>query len=188
MTVYPTGIMAKINMGLSRVNIRINIFTYTLFVMFSRTQQLNGIMSRLPNGNHVIFFDSIDCDLNKLKEMWLPIQKRHNLSNCYILSDKENSFRIWCFNQVSFQELLIILLEAKPLMDWSFYVWTVNRGYATIRTSNKVNREQQKIIDVLESYYISMPMALKQITNKVIYETGIEKRGLNILLGDKING
>jgi hypothetical protein len=71
-------------------------------------------------------------------------------------------------------------------MDYNFFYWTVSRGKATLRTSNKVNREPQKIVAVLESYPVSFDE--NELWEKVTYDTGTEKRGINILLGDTVNG
>ena len=58
--------------------------------------------------------------------------------------------------------------------------WTVKRGKATLRTSSKKNRAPQKVVTVLKSYPVSFPSSCE----KVIYDTGLKKRGLNVLLGD----
>ena len=167
-----------------RLNFRMKLGEYTFFGMVSKTQTLEGLTSIQSDGKHIIMFDSKDnCDLNKLKECWERIQQKYGLSNVFIVSDKEGSYRIWCYTHVSFDILLKILLDAYDLMDWNFFYWTVTRSKATLRTSNKKNREPQKIVAVLESY----PAIFNEneLWEKVTYDTGTEKRGINILLGDK---
>ena len=176
MTVYP-----KLP---RRINVRIKKFGFTVFIMLSKTQTLEGLTSIQSDGKHIIMFDSKDnCDLNELKECWKRIQQKYGLSNVFIVSDKEGSYRIWCYTHVSFDILLKILLDAYDLMDWNFFYWTVTRGKATLRISNKKNSEPQKIVAVLESY----PAIFNEneLWEKVTYDTGTEKRGINILLGDK---
>jgi len=56
----------------------------------------------------------------------------------------------------------------------------VSRSKATLRISNKKNREPQKIVSVLESYFVPIPKSCQY----VIYDTGIQKRGLTVLLGE----
>jgi hypothetical protein len=63
-------------------------------------------------------------------------------------------------------------------MDWNFFWWTVARGKATLRTGNKKDRPPQKIVSVLESY----PVPIPETWERVIYDTGMEKRGKNIFL------
>ena len=181
MTVYPK--LPK------RINIRIKKFNYTLFVMLSKTQTLEGVTSLQSDGKHIIMFDSIDdCNLNELKKVWKRIQQKYGLSDVFIVSDKEGSYRVWCFTHVKFNVLIHILTEDDVfnLMDYNFFYWTVSRGKATLRTSNKVNREPQKIVAVLESYPVSFDE--NELWEKVTYDTGTEKRGINILLGDTVNG
>jgi hypothetical protein len=43
------------------------------------------------------------------------------------------------------------------------------------------NRLKQELVSVLESY----PMPIPELPEMVISDTGIEKRGLSILLGDE---
>jgi uncharacterized Fe-S cluster-containing protein len=74
----------------------------------------------------------------------------------------------------------LISLKALPFLDWNFFHCTVERGKATLRTSNKKNRKPQKIVSVLSSYSVSIPESCQ----KVVYDTGVEKRGTTILLGD----
>jgi hypothetical protein len=95
------------------------------------------------------------------------------------LNFPEKSFRGWCFAQVDFKTLLKILLDV-DFLDWNFFWWTVKRGKATLRTSNKKNRAPQRLVSVLRSY--SVPIL--ELCEKVLYDTGVEKRGTTILLGD----
>jgi hypothetical protein len=126
-------------------------------------------------------FDSKDnCALHKLEEKFREIQNKYSLSDIFIVSDKEGSYRIWCFTKVKFVTLLKILLDAHDFLDWNFFYWTVARGKATLRTNNKKNRPPQKIVSVLYSYPVPIPESYQ----RVIYDTGVEKRGLSILLGD----
>jgi hypothetical protein len=72
---------------------------------------------------------------------------------------------------------IIILTE---FLDWNFFYWTVTRGKATLRTNNKKNRASQRVVSVLKSYPDSFPSSCE----KVVYDTGLAKRGLTVLLGD----
>ena len=58
----------------------------------------------------------------------------------------------------------------------------MKRKKATLRTNSKKGRAKQKIVCVLWSYPV--PILMKQI-ERVDYDTGVEKRGLSILLGDE---
>jgi hypothetical protein len=82
-------------------------------------------------------------------------------------------------SRVDFKTYLKILLETKYL-DWNFFYWTVERGKATLRTSNKQNRTPQKIVSILRSYPCPIPIKFE----RVFYDTGVEKKGFTIKLGD----
>ncbi|MBS7631683.1 hypothetical protein KEJ47_09000, partial [Candidatus Bathyarchaeota archaeon] len=103
----------------------------------------------------------------------------HRLSDIYIVSDAEQSYRGWCFSCRPWREYLIILLETDYL-DYNFFYWTVRRGSATLRISDKAGREPQKVVAFLQGYEATeVPERLVH----VIYDTGMEKRGRVISLG-----
>jgi len=106
--------------------------------------------------------------------------RKFHLSHIYITSDLEGSYRVWCYSKVDFKRYLEILLKTK-FLDWNFFYWTVVRGKATLRTSNKQNRPPQKVVGILQSYSVPFPESCE----KVVYDTGIEKRGTSVLLGGR---
>jgi hypothetical protein len=66
------------------------------------------------------------------------------------------------------------------LLDYNFFWWTVKQGKATLRVNNKVGRAKQETVSVLKSYSVPFPKSVE----KVVYDTGIEKRGLTVFLGE----
>jgi hypothetical protein len=164
-----------------RFNFRIHKFNRTLFVMYSDTQTLEGVTSLLKSGKHIIMWDLEDCSLDEAKETLRNVQKKYNLADIYIVSDAERSYRAWCYSFVDFKTLLHILLDTDHL-DYIFFYYTVKRRKATLRTNSKKGRVKQKIVCVLWSY--PMPIIRNNI-ERVDYDTGLEKRGLSILLGER---
>jgi hypothetical protein len=162
-----------------RFNLRIAKFGITFFVMLAHTQTLEGITSLQKNGKHIVMFDLENCTLEQAEETLRKVQVKYNLSDIFIVSDAENSFRGWCFSEVDFKILLKIVLDVEYL-DWNFFYYTVKRKKATLRTNNKRNRAPQKTVSVLHSYFAPIPDTCEEVT----YDTGIQKRGLSILLGD----
>ena len=63
----------------------------------------------------------------------------------------------------------------------NFFYWTVNKGEATLRANSKKNRPKQKLVSTLYSYPVPVPNKYKG----AFYDTGVEKRGLTIFLGEK---
>jgi hypothetical protein len=154
----------------------------TFFLMLSTTQTLHGVMSKLSNGKHYLFFDLEKTTLKDVKDYLGIAQNIFGLSNIYIVSDKEGSYRAYCFNQVTFYQWLhIITFLPEKMVDWSFIFWSTARGQATLRTAKKIGREKQHAVAVLESYYLPIPEKLAFVE----YDTGIHKQGINILLGEK---
>ena len=161
-----------------RLNFRLKIRGLTFFGMLAHTQTLEGITSLQKNGKHYVFWDLEFKTLKQVKETLSRIQLLYKLSNIYVTSDIDCSYRAWCFSEVSFNKLLHILIDTEGL-DYSFFYYTVKRKKATLRVSNKRNREPQKIVAVLPSYYYP----ISNCVEKVIYDTGTEKKGKCLLIG-----
>jgi hypothetical protein len=123
--------------------------------------------------------DKKKYDLNQIKEFLRKIQQKYDLSNIYILSDKEGSYRAWCFSQVEFPTYIRILADSLEIIDYNFFYWMVHQSKSTLRISPKIDRPQQKVIAVLESFYLPLPFDLLE---KAIYDTGLDKVGIYVKL------
>jgi hypothetical protein len=150
--------------------------------MISDTQTVNGVTSKVvtePEEKHLHypFWDLENCTLKQAEEALRKVQREFSLSHIYISSDAEGSYRAWCFDHVPFKTYLLILLKTEYL-DWNFFHWTADRGKATLRVGSKKGRLPQKCVCVLESYPHPFPKRMQ----KVEYDTGVEKEGINILL------
>lgn len=163
-----------------RNQIKIKIGTITFFVMLSETQTLEGLTSLLPNGKHIPLWDiEGNTSLPEAEQKLREIQSKYNLSDIYIVSDKRASYRGWCFTEVASKTLIQILADSLDIIDYNFFYWTIFRGKATLRVNNKQDRPSQRIVSVLASY----PAPIPPVMEHVVYDTGLEKRGITILLG-----
>ena len=167
-----------------RANFRVKLFNYNMFFMLSHTQTIEGITSLLPNGLHNPFFDIEGCSLEKAEFELGKIQVSYGLPDIYLTSDIERSFRSWCFGQVKFTNYLRMQLDLidAGILDYNFFWWTVKQSKATLRLSCKRNRPKQECISVLKSY--SVPFQDLGLRERVIYDTGVQKRGLTVFLGE----
>jgi len=153
----------------------------SILILFAITQKLHGITSLVPNsgGKHIILGDVENCTLEQVIEESRFVQKKYGLSNIYIKSDAENSFRVWCFSLVDYKTLLKILLDFEHL-DMVFFVYTVRRNKASLRDSEKNGRPPETVVAILGSYWMQIPDYIEE----VFYDTGVVKRGLAISLGE----
>jgi hypothetical protein len=93
------------------------------------------------------------------------------------------AYRAWCFSKVNFETFLKILLDSLSILDYNFFYYTVKCRKATLRTGSKKDRPTQKVVSVLKSYAVSIPFG-DCVVEKVVYDTGLKKRGVSLLLGD----
>ena len=150
--------------------------------MLSHTQTLEGVTSLIPDDpQHYVFWDIEKTALKEDEETLRKIQQKYNLPHIYIVSDTKGSYRAWCFAKVPFKTLLSILVDSLDIIDYSFFYYTVKRKKATLRTSSKKGRRRQKVVSVLESYFMPFPTWME----KVIYDTGLVKKGVSVLLGER---
>jgi hypothetical protein len=167
-----------------RINLRIKVLDWTFFMMLAKTQTLEGVTSCCfdengkSDGMHFPMWDLERCTLEEAYESLRSVHEKYGLGDIFMVSDKIGSYRAWCFTRVPLKTYLHILLDTEHL-DWNFFYWTVHRGKATLRTSNKQGREPQKVVKVLSGSPEIFPTRVEQ----VLYDTGVEKRGNNILLG-----
>lgn len=168
----------------TRLNFLFKFRNVTFYGMISASQSLEGIMSRVSDnpkgGLHIILLDLEGCELPKVIEALKEIQRKYQLSDFWITSDAPKSFRAWCFSVRPWTTYLRIMLDLIDggILDYNFFFWSVKRGSATLRTSNKVNRQPQEVVAYLPSPFekASVPEKL----TKVVYDTGLEKRGLTL--------
>jgi hypothetical protein len=154
----------------------------TFFAMLSEIQTLEGVTSLQSDGSHIVMWDLENCTLEEAEKILREVQTRHCLSHIFIVSDCAGSYRAWCFSRVSYETLLSILVDSLGILDYSFFYYTVKRRKATLRTGEKKGRSAQKLVSVLRSFTCPIPTR-GCLVEKVVYDTGLEKRGVSLLLG-----
>lgn len=165
-----------------RFNVRIKLGNITAFLMLSSSQSLEGVTSLQEDGLHTPFFDVENCSLNECVCALKELQISYNLSDVFVTSDLDRSFRVWCFCHVKYTDYLRMQLDLLDtgILDYNFYWWTVKQGKSTLRTGCKAGRDRQKVVAFLPSYAVMFPKKCE----KVLYDTGIQKRGLTVFLGE----
>jgi len=161
-----------------RLNIRWKFRGFTFFCTISKHQTLGGLGSCVNWEKHLhnIFWDLEICTLKQAIQTLQKVQKEFKLGDIYITSDYKKSYRGWCFSVRKWLEYLHILLHTKHI-DYGFWIWTIRRGEATLRNTDKKDRQMQNIVAILEGYEkTQLPEKFKVIN----YDTGIQKKGILI--------
>jgi len=163
-----------------RFNFRVKLRQFTVFIMMSHTQTLEGVTSRVGKNEHLIFWDLENCSLAEAESKLGQIQKEFKLGNIFVTSDAQRSYRAWCFSKRSWIEYMHILIHTFPFLDYGFWVWTVRRGASTLGISNKEGRPPQRVVSFLKGYEET---GIPESMVHVIYDTGLEKRGKVVKIG-----
>lgn len=130
---------------------RKRIGKYLIYGFITKTEDVTGITSYVDNEKnhlHYVLWDFDNVPLDEIIKELNTVAIMFELNNIVIMSDKKGSYRAFSPNKVEFRTLLRILLYT-DFVDWNFIKWTMRRGYATIRMSQKQYREKPKIVDIL---------------------------------------
>jgi len=167
-----------------RINLLLKFRNVTFFAMISATQTLEGVTSKVSEdnhgGKHIILLDlepKVNPSLEKVIDALRKVQLAYSLGDFWLTSDAEGSYRAWCFSTRPWTTYLRIMLDLIDygVLDYNFFFWSIKRGEATLCCSNKLNRPRQKVVAFLGGFESAeIPAKLKH----VIYDTGVEKRGV----------
>lgn len=135
-------------------------------------QRMKGITSKTGReGYHYILLDYDNTPFYIAKESLEKLMVKYSIDGFVIFSDKEDSFRLFSDTIVDFKQLLRIMLDAEGL-DRMFFKWTVIRGYATIRISDKKNRlKKNNIVGAIGKANIDFA---REKLKFIEYETDLE--------------
>jgi hypothetical protein len=163
--------MSKLN----RLNFRIVIRNITIFFMIAKTQTLEGITSKVDKDQHIILWDLDNCNLSEAISSLTRTQDKYDLSDIAIFSDRDNGYCAICYTVVPFMRMLRILVDT-DYIDEGFIGYTAKRFKATLRTRRKDGRGKMEIKYIIKSFPTRAPDKLERI----LYDTGIVKEGVNI--------
>lgn len=149
---------------------------WVFYSILTKVEHLEGINSKLKRkiDQHIILFDFDDMPIKNVMNSLKITQKKYDLGEIFIITDRENSYRAMCFKTVKFIELLKILIDTKGIDEY-FIRYTARKGEATIRTTTKKGRKDIIIAGYLEGKYYKPPKTI----NLVSY---ISKIGENVKL------
>jgi len=141
----------------------------------AKYQWVKGITSAIPDTNyHYYMNDFDDCPLDKviatLKKMKRWAKTRYDIifnDITIIGGDLDNSYRCVSYTRLRFNELVECVAICEHI-DPVWLRWIILRREATIRLSNKINREHPvKIVHIIKGKSPELP----DKTDEVIYKT-----------------
>jgi hypothetical protein len=105
--------LAKLDVTSNKFTLSVKGFGVESYFNVSRYNTQIGFTSLLNNGKHLPMLDADnlnDVRYIELRNILKEKQKEHDLSNIYVFSDLENSYRFLCFSEVSFKVFLFDII------------------------------------------------------------------------------
>lgn len=119
---------------------RVRFGSFTFAVHFAKITQVTGVLSRRGDGSHFILWEFDDTPLDRVKMALKKSQRHFRLPDIFVASSGlGDHYHAYCFKPVSFRELVRILGWTDDI-DLKFLRWTLYRGQATLRISEKAGR------------------------------------------------
>jgi hypothetical protein len=82
----------------------------TTFILFlEKARKVNSVLAK------ALLFSLFGNFWKILKMLFRRIQQKYRLSNTYITSDNNKTFRAWCFSIVTFGTYLKLLIDCKSI-------------------------------------------------------------------------
>jgi hypothetical protein len=165
-------------MMLDRVEVRKRFLNRVLYFMFARVQIVKGVTSCINEKKqvHRILWDLDDCTQNEAFNSLRKIQRQYKLGDIIIISDKDRSYGAICNNEVTFKELLHILIDT-DLIDPLYVRYAFQRHEAILRISDKVGRPIHR--ERIGTLFNKTNRKVNETDYEVVdYETGYIKHGI----------
>ena len=115
-----------------QLNLRFrNVKAYFGLVRFDVVE---GYNSRLPDGQHCLFWDFDDVDLSTIRFALEVMQRRYKLSTIYILQTSRGGYHANCWREYPWTEARTIVANT-PFVDKKFLAISIIREFFTLRFS-----------------------------------------------------
>jgi hypothetical protein len=98
-------------------------------------------------------WDLENCTLEQIKRTLREIQSIYNLSDIFIVTDNDKTYRAWCFSKIDFGVYLHILVDCLPILDYNVFYYTIKRRKATLRISSKKADLNRKLLVYYSLFY-----------------------------------
>lgn len=121
--------------------LRLRIGNWRFTTTFIKVQDVIGVNSILPDGQHILMWDFDDTEFIDVLTSLKNTQEQYDLSNIYVLNTgKPNSYIAYCFKKVPWQKAVEIIAST-PFICWEYFRWAIIRKHFTLRVTAKSGRK-----------------------------------------------
>lgn len=125
--------------------IRFDLFGRRFVVYFRKVQEIKGLNSECKDGTHIGMVDIDDDDIVYLREELKRVMFVYGIPRADIMSTgKPGGFHLYLWKGFTFRESLKVMMEFSTC-DLAHIRWTIKRGHATLRLTDKGGRKIKKI-------------------------------------------
>jgi hypothetical protein len=151
------------------VIIRVRIAHWRFTWTFAPVNDVAGVNSLLPDGNHILMWDFDDVPLSGVSWILKAVQNAFELPRIRILNTGiRNHYIAYCFKRCSWWNTRRIIAST-PAICSNYYKWGIFRKRFTLRVTPKSNRKPY-LVRVLPSR-IKEDVSVEELQSWVKYET-----------------
>lgn len=107
-----------------------------VFISINRLHRMDGVNSRLPDGNHILMWDFDDKELGEVEDRLAVVQYFSHLSSITIMQSSERGFHAYCWTRLTWEQARSIVASTADV-DKVFLGIACLRGHFTLRFSDK---------------------------------------------------
>ena len=151
--------------------IKFDLFGRRFVLYFRKVIVVKGLNSECKDGTHIGMVDIDNDDIQYLREELKRVMFTYGVPRADIMSTgKPGGYHVYLWKGFTFRESLRVMLEF-PTCDLAHVRWTIKRGHATLRLTDKKGRR----IKILETLHRggNDERQLYDLKSWVKYQTGV---------------
>lgn len=134
------------------MNFRFDFRSLHFHIGLSRSVQVQGVNSKLPDGRHILMWDFDNVEEDNVIKALLQVQRRYKLPTIYLINTGlPLHYHAYSFVARSFADVIRILYSTEGI-DKVYFKIGIVREFFTLRYSPKRGREFKLVLRMPSKY------------------------------------